>query len=98
VSAPATTHSKRERLEARVPAEIKSLAEHAATISGLSLTDLIIQSIKTYSEGIIERDKIIRLTARDSMIFADVVLNRTEPNEALQNAAQRYRDLFGDLP
>jgi uncharacterized protein (DUF1778 family) len=98
MSAPALTHSKRERLEARVPSEIKSLAEHAAAISGISLTDLIIQSIKTYSEGIIEREKIIRLTAQDSMIFADVILNRTEPNDALRDAAQRYRDLFGDLP
>ncbi|MCC6792367.1 MAG: DUF1778 domain-containing protein [Thermomicrobiales bacterium] len=98
MSPPTVAQAKKERLEARVPSEIKSLAEHAATLSGISLTDLIIQSIKTYSEGIIEREKIIRLTAQDSMIFADVVLNRTEPNEALRDAAQRYRDLFGDLP
>jgi uncharacterized protein (DUF1778 family) len=89
---------KRDRLEARVPSEIKALAEHAATLSGLSLTDFIVQSIREKAEQVIERQKIIRLSAQDSMIFAEVVLNQSEPNEALRSAADRYRALFGDLP
>lgn len=90
--------TKRERLEARVSPEIKVLAEHAAALSGLSLTDFVVQSIREKAEQVIEHQKVIRLSAQDSLIFADVVLNRTEPNEALTNAARRYRELFGDLP
>jgi hypothetical protein len=36
---------------------------------------------------------VIRLTARDSAILAEALLNPTEPNDALRAAAQRYRVL-----
>jgi uncharacterized protein (DUF1778 family) len=90
--------TKRARIELRVTSDIKLLAEHAAALTGLSLTDFVIQSIREMAEQVIEQQQIIRLSAQDSMIFADVVLNQHEPNEALKAAADRYRAMFGELP
>jgi len=36
---------------------------------------------------------VIRLTARDSAMLAEALLNPVEPNDALRAAAQRYRVL-----
>jgi uncharacterized protein (DUF1778 family) len=87
---------RRERLEARVTPEQKALFQRAADLTGRSLTDFIVSSAQIAAEEAIERHHVINLSVRDSLIFAEAILNSAEPNENLRAAAQRYRELFGD--
>jgi uncharacterized protein (DUF1778 family) len=91
-----TTTAKRERLEARISPEQKALFQRAADLTGRSLTDFVVSSVQAAAEEAIERHQVIRLSARDSLIFAEAILNPAEPNEHLRAAAERYRKLFGD--
>jgi uncharacterized protein (DUF1778 family) len=87
------TKVKRERLEARVSPEQKALFEHAAALQGQSLTDFLVQSAQSAAEVVIREHEIIHLTARDSAVLAEALLNPPEPNDTLRAAAQRYRVL-----
>lgn len=91
-----TATVKRERLEARISPEQKALIQRAADLEGRSLTDFVVSSVQAAAEETIERHQVIRLSARDSLIFAEAILNPAEPNEHLRAAAKRYRQLFGD--
>lgn len=87
-----TTTAKQERLAARLSAEQKQLIEHAAALSGLSLTDFVVQSAQAAAEEVIQRREVIRLSAQDSAAFADALLNPPEPNEALIAALRGARE------
>lgn len=43
----------------------------------------------------IEETQIIRLSANDSRIFAEALLNPRSPNQKLRVAARRYMKLIG---
>jgi uncharacterized protein (DUF1778 family) len=94
--AAATAKAKRERLEARITPEQKALFQRAADLTGRSLTDFVVSSVQAAAEEAIEQHHVIHLSARDSLIFAEAILNPAEPNEHLRAAARRYRELFGD--
>ena len=87
---------KRDRLEARITPEQKALFQRAADLTGRSLTDFVVSSVQAAAEEAIARHHLITLSARDSLIFAEAILNPGEPNEQLRAAARRYRELFGD--
>ena len=55
------------------------------------MTDFIVSSAEIAAEEAIERHHVINLSARDSLIFAEAILNPAEPNENLRLAAERYR-------
>jgi uncharacterized protein (DUF1778 family) len=84
------TKTKRERLEARISPEQKALFQRAADLSGRSLTEFVVSSVQAAAEEAIERHQVIRLSARDSLIFAEAILNPAEPNEALRQLARDY--------
>ncbi len=85
-----------ERLEARLPAEAKAIIQHAADISGRSLSDFVATSALEAAEETIRRHEVIVLSARDSIAFVEALLNPREPNEALREAFRRHRELIGD--
>jgi uncharacterized protein (DUF1778 family) len=82
--------SKSERLEARVTRQQKELLQHAAELRGLSLSDFLITSAQSAAETIIREHNIVTLTTRDSIAFAEALLNPGEPNEALRKAFARH--------
>jgi len=87
--------AKRERLEARITAEQKALIQHAADLSGRSLTDFVVASVQAAAEEAIRTHGVIRLSARDSLIVADEILNLAPPNDALRAAFEEHRNFFG---
>lgn len=89
------TKPKPERLEARLPAEAKAIIQHAADISGRSLSDFVVTSALEAAEETIRRHEVIVLSARDSLALAEALLNPKGPNEALRAAARRHRELLG---
>lgn len=88
---------KSERLEARVTLQQKLLLQRAAELRGLSLTDFLVTSAQTAAETAIREHNIITLTARDSIAFAEALLNPGEPNEALRAAFARYDEAVTDM-
>jgi uncharacterized protein (DUF1778 family) len=83
---------KRERLEARTTTEIKALLQHAADLEGRSLSDFVVDSARQHAEDVIRRHEVMRLSARDSLIFAEAILNPQPPTSALRAAFARYRE------
>lgn len=87
--------ARRERLEARVTADQKVLFQRAADLQGRSLTDFIISSAQAAAEETIRAQQIV-LSAKDSALFVEALLNPPEPNENLRRAMQRYRAFVGE--
>src|SRR5919109_1393467 len=87
---------RRERLEARVSPEQKTLLERAAALEGRSLTDFVVSSAQAAAMETIQRHEVIALTARDSLAFTQALMYPPAPNEQLRAAARRHRDLVAE--
>ncbi len=90
------TRPRRERLEARLSPEQKALLERAAALEGRSLTDFVVSNAQAAAVETIERHEVIALTARDSLAFAEALMNPPVPNARLRAAAERHRDLIAE--
>jgi uncharacterized protein (DUF1778 family) len=84
-----------ERLGARVPADVKATLQRAADLTGRSLSDFVIASAQAAAEETIRQHAIMELTARDSRLLAEALLNPPEPNARLRTAFEDY-DRFTD--
>jgi uncharacterized protein (DUF1778 family) len=84
------TQPKRARLEARATEETKALIEHAAALSGLSVSDFLIQSAQERAEEMIERRTRVRLSVERSIAFAEEYLNPPPPTEEMRQLAADY--------
>ena len=87
-----TGSRKRERVEARLSAEQKALIERAARLRGCSLSDYLVRSAQDAAERDIRDHEVIVLSARDSQLFVDALLDPRPANEALRAAARDYRE------
>ena len=87
--------SRSERLEARISSEQKALFQRAAELQGRTLTDFVIASVHESAVKAIAELEAIRLTAADSLAFAEALLNPREPVPELRTAAERYRKMVG---
>lgn len=88
--------TKSERLEARVTLQQKLLLQRAAELRGLSLADFLVTSAQTAAEATIREHNVITLTARDSIAFAEALLNPREPNATLRAAFARHDEDAAD--
>lgn len=79
---PPTTKNK--RIEARVTPETKAVIEHAAALEGISITDFIVRAARDAAEQTIWSHEVITLSAQDSLLFVDALLNPPAPNDALR--------------
>ena len=89
------THEKAERLEARLSQKQKELIQHAADLADRSLTDFVLSASFEAASKIIRDHEVITLTTQESEIFVNALMNPPAPNAALQKAAKRHRDVFG---
>jgi uncharacterized protein (DUF1778 family) len=87
---------KRERLEARVTSEQKALFQRAADLQGRSLTDFVVSALHDAAEDAIRSHHVLTLSAHDSRIFAEALMNPPEPNEYARKAAAEYRAFTGE--
>lgn len=83
--------AKRERLEARVSAEQKSLFQRAAALRGQTLSDYLVSTLQRDAEQTIREREIMTLSARDSRIFVEALLDPSGPNAALRAAFEDYK-------
>ena len=83
------------RLEARLPADVHALLKRAAEVQGRTLTDFVVTAAREAAIRAIEEVEIIRLSAKDQRVIADVILHPPKPTAALRRAFQRRKKLFG---
>jgi uncharacterized protein (DUF1778 family) len=86
---------KPERLEARLSADAKAIIQHAADLTDRSLSEFVVSSALEAAKQTIREHEVIVLSARDSALFVEALLDPRGPNDALLAAADRYREQFG---
>lgn len=87
----ANTKARTDRLEARIPAELKALLTRAASLQGRSLTDFVVASASEAARRVIRESEVLALSERDQAAFAEALLNPPAANEELRKAARRFR-------
>jgi uncharacterized protein (DUF1778 family) len=83
--------SRGYRFDARLNREQKLLIQRAADLEGRSMTDFVLHSAEIAAERTIERRAMLVLTARETEVFVDAVINPSNPGPVLRRAARDYR-------
>lgn len=86
--------TKEARLEARTTSSVKELIQQAADLEGRTVSDFVIEHAREAAVDVIERHSHIRLSARDSARFVELLLNPPAPHEKLKRAAHRHKALI----
>jgi uncharacterized protein (DUF1778 family) len=86
-----TSNSKMARLEARITPAQKRLIAKAASIQGRTVTQFVVDSAQQAAKNVVQEDKLIALSTRDSEIFVKALLNAPVPSERLMTAVERYK-------
>ncbi len=89
---PKTLPTKHERLETRIDPDLKELIQHAANLRGETITAFVSRALYREAEETIASQQVIRLSAADSLAFAEALLGDSEPNDELKRAAEEYQD------
>jgi uncharacterized protein (DUF1778 family) len=85
---------EKTRFDTRLTKEQKEFFEYAATIGGYrSLTEFVLVSVEERAKQIVEGHTKILSSKRDQEIFFQAFIEAPKPNEALENAATRYKNL-----
>src|SRR5258706_15091941 len=82
---------KNERLEIRIPQNLKLVLQRAAAIQGRSLSDFLATTAEKAANEVIRENQIIRLSVEDSLTFANALFNSPKPNNKLQSAYATYK-------
>lgn len=84
---------KTERISLRVDKHVKKSLEHASTILGTSVTDLVVQASMMRALKVIEQRNAVTLSDRDRDAFLELIKNDT-PNDALREASEARKNLI----
>jgi uncharacterized protein (DUF1778 family) len=88
--------AKTARLEARLTDEQKALFQHAADLTGRSLTEFVVSSAQEVAARTVREHEVLTLSGHDRQIFLDALLKPNPPNKKLRQAAKRYKSIAGD--
>jgi uncharacterized protein (DUF1778 family) len=91
---PGRGEHKDERLEARVPQELKTMFQRAADLEGVTLTDYVISALVEKSRTTIREHEVITLTGRNREVFLEALQN---PPKISPRLAAALRDLEGPM-
>jgi uncharacterized protein (DUF1778 family) len=87
--------TKTARLEARLTDEQKALFQHAADLTGRTLTDFVVSSAQEVATRTVRDHEVLRLSAHDRQAFVEALLGPARPNKRLRQAARRYKSITG---
>lgn len=91
-----TTSAKSQRLDVRLAPDLKATIEEAAAMTGQTVSDFVVSTLVEKANAVSSQRRQIELSSRDSAIFQAALEDTdTEPNEALKQAAGRYRENRG---
>ena len=83
------------RLEARMTTGQKALLQHAATLSGRTLSEFVIASAQEAAAKVIQEHETIRLSRAEQIAFVTALLKPRAPGARLRKAAANYRRRTG---
>jgi uncharacterized protein (DUF1778 family) len=83
--------AKTARFEARITDDQKALFQHAADLTGRSLTDFVIGSVQEAAARTVREREVLTLSTRDRQVFLEALLNPPAPSKRLRQAAKRYK-------
>lgn len=79
------------RLEVRVSSEQKNLFQRAASLSGRTLSEFVIDSAQEAAARIVQEHEVIHLSREEQIAFVSALLAPSEPGARLKKAIQSYR-------
>ncbi|VEN74045.1 conserved hypothetical protein [Candidatus Desulfarcum epimagneticum] len=82
------------RVSARIPAHAYETITRAAEIMGATINQFMIQSALEKASHVIEKERIIKLSAESAAVFYEAIELPPAPNEKLINAAKAYKKMF----
>jgi len=88
-----TAAAKQDRIGARVPREVYETLRRAASLTGATVNQFLVQSALKEAHAVIEREEVIRLSPRDWKWLLDLLENPPKPNAKLKAAIRRYKKL-----
>lgn len=92
----AASISKDERIELRVSSQDKKIFKRAQKLSGdKSFSSFIVRIVKEQAEDIVAKNDRIIATERDRQVFFDTVFGTVKPNQALIEAAAKFKGETG---
>ena len=83
------------RLEARVSSDQKDFFQRAATLTGRTLSELVIDSTQEAAARIVQEHEVIRLSREEQIAFVSAVLAPAKAGARLQKAVRSYRQKTG---
>lgn len=79
------------RITARVDSDTQNLLTQAAAIAGMpSINSFVLSAAVEKAKKIIEREQVLKLNARDAMMFVEALDRPATVNQNLQAAAAKY--------
>lgn len=86
---------KTARLEARLTDEQKALLQHAADLTGRSLTDFVVSSAQEVAARTVREHEVLTLSGSDRLVFVKSLLRPNSSNKRLRQAVRRYKRITG---
>jgi uncharacterized protein (DUF1778 family) len=83
------------RFEARLSPVQKGLLQHAADLSGRTLSEFVLKSAEDAAERLVREHAVIRMTREDQAAFVKGLLDDGNPSPRLRRAAAAYRNETG---
>jgi uncharacterized protein (DUF1778 family) len=83
-----------DRICARVPHDVYELLSEAANSIGATINQFLVQSAVEKAHTIVERERVITLSAKAAKTVFDLLDNPPEPNEQLIKAMQRREEIL----
>ncbi|MCX5809870.1 MAG: DUF1778 domain-containing protein [Proteobacteria bacterium] len=83
-----------ERIPARMPPEVYERIAAAARTIGATLNQFLVQSALDKANDILERERVITLSATAAEGFFGLIENPPDPNDRLKEAMQQRKTLL----
>jgi uncharacterized protein (DUF1778 family) len=86
-----TDKTRGARLEARISGAQKAMLQHAAALSGRTVSEFVVASAEEAAAKVIQEHETIRLSRAEQIAFVSALLDPPEPGARLRQAAAKYR-------
>ncbi|MBI3466136.1 MAG: DUF1778 domain-containing protein [Planctomycetes bacterium] len=90
----ANNKKNRSPIATSVPAHVQTKLEQAAAWRGTTVSSFVIEAALREAEQVIERERLIRLTAEDAARLVSLLDGPPAPNAALRKAAADHQRII----
>ena len=91
----ASSSGKDARLVARVSQDVQEFVKNAADLSGVSLSQFMIEAVTAKARAILDEERSIKLSLDEAEVVFSVLENPPPTNNRLLDAARRMKEKGG---